>query len=112
MFSIVLFIGPTIFLPASQLTMRPSLRRLVRVLPRSAIAPVAPEHGHTPLRIYEELPKESRKQPSLLEILLREKEAAGPNYPPNIRIEPVVSKKTFAGVKREFVAPLKAVLRE
>jgi hypothetical protein len=90
--------------------MRPSLSRLVRVLPRSAI-PVR-EHGHPPLRVYEEIPKDARKQPSLLEILLKEKEAAGANYPPNIRIEPVVSKKTFAGVKRGFVAPLKEILRE
>lgn len=90
--------------------MRPSLPRLVRLLPRSAIA--LPEHGHPSPRIYEEPPKGSRTQPSLLEILLKEKEAAGPNYPPNIRIEPVVSKKTFAGVKREFVGPLKAILRE
>jgi hypothetical protein len=80
------------------------------LLPRSAI-PVR-EHGHHPPRVYEELPKESSRQSSLLEILLKEKEAAGANYPPNIRIEPVVSKKTFAGVKHEFVAPLKAVLRE
>ena len=48
----------------------------------------------------------------MLEILLKEKEAAGPNYPPNIRIEPVASKKTFAGVKREFVPQMKAILRE
>jgi hypothetical protein len=99
------------FYSTSHLVMRPSLPRLVRVLPRSAI-PVR-EHGHLPpARVYEELPKGSSRQPSLLEILLKEKEAAGANYPPNIRIEPVVSKKTFAGVKREFVAPLKAVLRE
>lgn len=90
--------------------MRPSLPRLVRILPRSAIAP--PNHGHPPLRVYEELPKESQKQPSLIEILLKEKETAGPDYPPNIRIEPVVSKKTFAGVTRELVAPMKVVLRE
>jgi hypothetical protein len=90
--------------------MRPTLTRLVRVLPRSAIT--LPEHGHPPPRIYEELPKDSRKSPSLLEILLKEKEAAGPNYPPNIRIEPVVSRKTFAGVKRDLVTPMKAILRE
>jgi hypothetical protein len=90
--------------------MRVSLPRLVRILPRSAIA--LPEHGLHPPRIYEELPKDSRKQPTLLEILLKEKEAAGSNYPPNIRIEPVVSKKTFAGVRRDMVSQMKAVLRE
>jgi hypothetical protein len=90
--------------------MRPSLVRLVRILPRSAVA--LPEHCRPPPRIYEELPKELRKSPSLLEILLKEKEDAGLNYPPNIRIEPVVSRKTFAGVKRDLVAPMKAILRE
>lgn len=90
--------------------MRATFPRLVRVLPRSAITPR--EHGHPPLRIYEELPKDTRKQPSLLEILLKDKEAAGPNYPPNIRIEPIASKKTFAGVKRDLVAQMKAIVRE
>jgi hypothetical protein len=90
--------------------MRPSPARFIRLLPRSAIAP--PERGHCAPKIYEELPKDCRKLPSLLEILLKEKEAAGPNYPPNIRIEPVVSKKTFAGVKRDLIAPIKAILRE
>ncbi|KAH9966456.1 hypothetical protein BC827DRAFT_1175984 [Russula dissimulans] len=90
--------------------MRPSLPRFVRILPRSAITPR--EHSHPPPRIYDELPKESRKQPTLLEILLKEKEAAGSNYPPNIRIEPVVSKKTFAGVKPELIPTLKGILRE
>lgn len=90
--------------------MRPSLTRLVRVLPRSAIA--LPKHGRAPPKIYDELPKSSRMSPSLLEILLKEKELAGSNYPPNIRIETPVSKKTFAGVKRDLVAPLKAILRE
>ena len=48
----------------------------------------------------------------MLEILLKEKEAAGPNYPPNIRIEPVASKETFTGVKRELIAQMKAIVRE
>ncbi|KAI0295518.1 hypothetical protein BC826DRAFT_1008219 [Russula brevipes] len=82
--------------------MRPSLPRLVRLLPRSAVVAL-PQHGRPPPRIYEELPKDSRNL---------QKEAAGPNYPSNIRIEPVASKKTFAGVKRDLVAPMKAVLRE
>jgi hypothetical protein len=90
--------------------MRVTLPRLVRILPRSAITP--PGHGHPPVRIYEELPKDSRKQPTLLEILLKEKEAAGPNYPPNIRIEPVASKKTFAGVKPDLIAQMKSIVRE
>ncbi|KAH9048490.1 hypothetical protein EDB84DRAFT_1456294 [Lactarius hengduanensis] len=90
--------------------MRPSLPRLVRVLPRSAIAP--PEHSHCPPKIYDELPRSSRMSPPLLEVLLKEKELAGTDYPPNIRIETTVSKRTFTGVKRDLVAPLKAILRE
>ena len=95
---------------AQTLKMRPSLPRLVRVLPRSAIA--LPELNQAPPKIYDELPKSCRMSPSLLEVLLKEKELAGSDYPPNIRIETPVSKKTFAGVKRDFVAPLKAILRE
>ncbi|KAI0306755.1 hypothetical protein B0F90DRAFT_811418 [Multifurca ochricompacta] len=90
--------------------MHPSLPRLVRVLPRSAIA--LPERGRPPLRLYEELPKDSRKPPTLLETLLKEKEVAGPNYPTNIRIEPISSRKTFAGIKRDLITPMKALLRE
>ena len=90
--------------------MRASLPRLVRILPRSAIP--LPEHGRPPRRIYEEPPKDARKEPTLLEMLLKEKEAAGSNYPPNVRIEPVVSKKTFVGVKRDLVPQMKAILRE
>ncbi|KAI9452327.1 hypothetical protein F5148DRAFT_986090 [Russula earlei] len=90
--------------------MRPSLSRFVRLLPRSTISPR--ENNHPPLRIYEELSKASRIQPTLIEILLNEKKAAGPTYPPNLRIEPVVSKKTFAGVKRELVTTMKGILRE
>jgi hypothetical protein len=92
------------------LKMRPSLPRLVRVLPRSAIA--LPELNQAPPKIYDELPKSFRMSPSLLEVLLKEKELAGSDYPPNIRIESPVSKKTFAGVKRDLVAPLRAILRE
>jgi hypothetical protein len=89
--------------------MRATLPRLVRILKRSAIA--LPEHGHPPLRIYEEPPKDARREPTLLRNP-KEKEGAGSNYPPNIRIEPVAAKKTFAGVKRDLVPQMKAILRE
>ena len=80
--------------------MRPSLPRLVRVLPHSAVA--LPEHGHPPLRTYEELPKEYRKQPPPLEILMKERGAAGAKYPSNIQVERVVLKKTTASMKRKL----------
>ena len=100
----------TLSFPVQSLKMRPSLSRLVRVLPRSAVA--LPEHGRPPPKIYDEIPKTNRVSPSLLEVLLKEKELAGPEYPSNIRIETSVLKKTLAGVKPNLVAPLKAVLRE
>ena len=76
------------------------LLRLVRVLPRSAIAP--PEHGHPPLRIRVELPKEPGKQAPALEISLKGRRAVGANYTSNTQIERVVLKKTTAGMKREL----------
>jgi len=93
------FPGLPIF-PVSHFTMRSSLPRLVRVLPRSAIAP--PEHGHPPLRIREELPKEPGKQAPALEISLKGRRAVGANYTSNTQIERVVLKKTTAGMKREL----------
>ncbi|KAI0273826.1 hypothetical protein BC834DRAFT_815884 [Gloeopeniophorella convolvens] len=90
--------------------MRPSLPRLVRVVPRSTFT--APERGLPSPKIYGELPREVRKPPTLIEALLKQKEAAGASYPSNIRIEPVVSKKTFSGVKRELVPSVKAILKE
>ena len=93
--------------------MHPSVPRLLRILPRSAV--VTTEPGATKLpkaKIFEELPKDVRKPPSLLEVLLKRKKEAGASYPPNIRIEPVMSRQTFAGVAKEVRASLRATLRE
>ena len=82
--------GITLF-SASHLTilMRPYPPRLARVLLRSAVT--LSEHGHPPLRIYEEVPKESRKQlePPPLEILLKERGIASANCPSDIQVERV-----------------------
>ncbi|TFY70521.1 hypothetical protein EVG20_g2478 [Dentipellis fragilis] len=89
--------------------MRPSLPRLLRIVPRSAVTPQA---ARKRVKIYEEIPKELRVQPTLLQVLQKRRDEAGADYPPNIRIEPVVSKQTFSGVKPDAREPLRNVLRE
>ncbi|KAI0057095.1 hypothetical protein BV25DRAFT_1831469 [Artomyces pyxidatus] len=89
--------------------MRPSLPRLVRILPRTAVTPTS---GRPRPRIYDELPKEARQITPLIDVLQKRKQEAGAAYPPNIRIEPVISKRTFRGLKGEAIAPLRQVLRE
>ncbi|THH10991.1 hypothetical protein EW146_g8194 [Bondarzewia mesenterica] len=91
--------------------MRPSLPRLLRIVPRSAV--IGPEAASQPrAKIFEEIRKENRTTPTLLEVLQQRKAEAGANYPLNIRIEPPISKQTFAGLSSEIRASLEAALRE
>jgi len=43
---------------------------------------------------------------------MKRKEAAGDNYPPNIRIEPVLSKETFKGIPGEIREEMRSYLKE
>ena len=87
--------------------MRPTIPRLVRVIPRSK---VATEYAAS----VQHLPRPARfvKEPTLIEMLLKRKEEMGATYPPNIRIEPVLSKETFEGVPAETREELKELLKE
>lgn len=87
--------------------MRPSLPRLIRILPRATIT--APE---VQARIIEEVPRELTKRPTLYEILSKRKNDAGASYPSNIRLEPPLTKEMFAAVKPWKVRPLKNMVRE
>ena len=87
--------------------MRPSLPRLVRVLPRSQLRP---EELRT-LPIAQPI-RSDVKRPSLIELLQKRKAEAGSDYPSNIRIEPALTKKTFTGMKKEHIVDLKALLKE
>ncbi|EIM82466.1 uncharacterized protein STEHIDRAFT_124573, partial [Stereum hirsutum FP-91666 SS1] len=84
--------------------MRPSLPRLIRIVPRATIT--APE------AIIEEVPRELTKRPTLYEILSKRRIDAGASYPSNIRLEPPLTKEMFAAVKPWKVRPLKNMVRE
>ncbi|KAA1474846.1 hypothetical protein DENSPDRAFT_841493 [Dentipellis sp. KUC8613] len=88
--------------------MRPSFPRLLRIVSRSAVTSQTVRR----VKIYEEIPKELRVRSTLLEVLQKRRDDAGADYPPNIRIEPMVSKQTFSGVKPDAREPLRNVLRE
>ncbi|KAI0317303.1 hypothetical protein OF83DRAFT_154892 [Amylostereum chailletii] len=90
--------------------MRPSLPRLVRVIPRSAVKQAAV--GHPKPKIYKELPKNVASPPPLIEVLLQRKAAAGSSYPANIRIEPLPTRATFEGVGDRARENLREILRE
>ncbi|TFK25046.1 hypothetical protein FA15DRAFT_618489 [Coprinopsis marcescibilis] len=87
--------------------MRPTVVRLVRVLPRSALHLGKQKVIPRPKPQYEDLNK-----PTTLDILLKQKETAGDAWPSNIRIEPVVKKQAFRQVQPKLRPYLKKMLRE
>ncbi|KAJ7184208.1 hypothetical protein C8R46DRAFT_1063280 [Mycena filopes] len=52
------------------------------------------------------------KPPTLIETLAARKLAAGDRWPPNIRIEPVISRATWEPVRKGIRSKLKKMLRE
>ncbi|KAF7295263.1 hypothetical protein MIND_01065400 [Mycena indigotica] len=52
------------------------------------------------------------KPPSLLETLLARQKNAPEDWPPNLRIEPVISRQTWEPVKMGIRSKLKRMLRE
>ena len=88
-------------------TMRPSLPRLVRVIPRTQLQP----EELRKLPIPEPVRSDVRRL-TLIELLQKRKEEAGSDFPSNIRIEPVLTKKSFDGMKKEHIVELKSLLKE
>lgn len=88
--------------------MRPTIPRLVRVIPRSQL--VAENPSLKPIR-----PPPIRsdvKRPTLIEVLQKRKKDAGRSFPPNIRIEPELTKRVFKGIPADVRDGLKAVVKE
>ncbi|KAJ6547125.1 hypothetical protein B0H19DRAFT_1164113 [Mycena capillaripes] len=52
------------------------------------------------------------KPPTMIETLLAQKAAAGDEWPPNLRIEPFISRTEWAPVKKGLRSKLKRMLRE
>ncbi|EJF65708.1 hypothetical protein DICSQDRAFT_165417 [Dichomitus squalens LYAD-421 SS1] len=88
----------------SIIKMRPTLVRLVRVVPRSKVDPA--------LRPIPEPVRSDVPRPSLIEVLLKRKEEAGADYPPNIRIEALKAKTALRGLPRDARKTLAAMLKE
>lgn len=90
--------------------MRPTLPRLVRVIPRSQLASENSSAAVIqPLRP----PKRSDiEKPTLIDELLKRKAQMGDKYPSNIRIEPMLPKSTFKGVPAETRDELRELLKE
>ena len=84
--------------------MRPTLVRLVRVVPRSQVDPA--------LRPIPQPIRSDAPRPPLIEILQRRKEEVGESYPANIRIEGLEAKKALQGLPREARKTLANMLKE
>jgi hypothetical protein len=87
--------------------MRPSAIRLVRIIPRKALNPATVKVLQAPAPQTEEL-----HQPTLIDILNRQREKAGPEWPANIRLEPMVKKAAFQPVRAELRTHLRKLLKE
>ncbi|KAF8323508.1 uncharacterized protein EI90DRAFT_3076875 [Cantharellus anzutake] len=85
--------------------MRASMFSLVRVLPRSSVPKAAViERPKSEIRI---------EGPSLIRELVARQEAAGENWPPNLRIETFEDKKPdWVGVKGRVRQALKKWIKE
>ncbi|KIY65722.1 hypothetical protein CYLTODRAFT_399979 [Cylindrobasidium torrendii FP15055 ss-10] len=85
--------------------MRPSPARLIRLVPRSSVSGAkkfVPALDQRPIV----------KPPTLIETMQARQQAAGSNWPANIRIEPVVRREDFKGVPKKTRAQLLAMMRE
>ncbi|KAJ7090228.1 hypothetical protein B0H15DRAFT_778957 [Mycena belliarum] len=93
------FIRPT----AVQADTPLSLQRIVprrKITLKSSILPAPAPRNHL------------FKPPTLLETLMAEKLTLGDSWPPNLRIEPFISRETWAPVKKGLRSKLKRMLRE
>ncbi|KAG5645881.1 hypothetical protein DXG03_005028 [Asterophora parasitica] len=88
--------------------MRPSAIRLIRVLRRKSL----------PVEITERIipapapQTEELKRDNLIDILMKQKTEAGPSWPANIRLEPVVKKDALKRVQADVRVRLKKLMKE
>jgi hypothetical protein len=86
--------------------MRPSLPLFIRIIPRNALK------GSQSQIVPEFIPQTQEKKVILIDELMKLKDSMGSSWPPNLRIEPLVTKQTFARVRGEYRTELKALLKE
>jgi len=89
--------------------MRPSLPLFVRIVLRNSVQSVK---GRKPEIVPEPIPRTKETKVILIEEMIKIKDSMGSSWPPNLRIEPVVTKKTLARVHGDYRTELKALLKE
>jgi hypothetical protein len=87
--------------------MKASAVRLVRIVPRKALGPASAIVVNAPSPQSRDL-----QQPTVLDLLHKQREKASSDWPENIRIEPVVKKDAFKPVQTEVRTRLKRMLKE
>ncbi len=90
--------------------MRPTIPRLLRIIPRSQLTAESP--SLKPIRPLPSPVRSDVKHPTLIQVLQKRQKDAGEDFPPNLRIEPELTKKVFRGIPAEIREGLKAVVRE
>ena len=88
--------------------MQPSIVRFIQIIPRKALQLTGKKIAPPPL------PQKTRdlENPTLLSVLMQQREASGELWPTNIRIEPVVKKEAFKQVQSDVRIRLKRLLKE
>jgi len=87
--------------------MRPSIPRLVRIIPRKALQIDERKILLPPAPQTQEL-----SRPTLIDILQKQRDEAGDAWPMNIRIEPVIQKEAFKRVQADVRVRLRKLLKE
>ncbi|KAJ7168142.1 hypothetical protein C8R43DRAFT_876976 [Mycena crocata] len=82
---------------------KPAVPRIVpraKITHRASILPAPTPRNH------------ELKPPTLIENLMARKGTAGDEWPPNLRIEPFITRQTWAPVRKGLRSKLKKMLRE
>jgi len=87
--------------------MKASAARLIRVIPRKSLDPTSVRVLDAPVPQTRDL-----QNPTVFELLQKQRETAGSDWPGNIRIEPVVKKDAYRPVQGELRTQLKKMLKE
>ncbi|PPR01685.1 hypothetical protein CVT24_001513 [Panaeolus cyanescens] len=87
--------------------MRVTAPRLVRLLPRAKL------NVSDAKIIGRPIPQtQDRLRPTTIDLLLKQKETAGENWPANLRLEPQLKKAVFKNVQPELRSAMKKLTKE
>lgn len=86
--------------------MLPTPHRLIRILPRNALAP----HSQVKPVLAAHIPRS--EELALVDLLLARKDKARHNWPSNLRVEPKLEKSSWRGILPHIVKSLKKLTKE